>query len=222
MNDKYQNATSLFRERQEIKGIDKFKHSESRWSTVAHMALLWLSKGNGNKLNVYHSIYNSDKRQWLKKIYELNINNWTLSNSIVEGKIQDLFPEHKNSIADMEPDITLLNKKENHTEVILIEVKTVGASVKSNLENYKKLQNYINSEIDGYSCTLYYLLSFGHEDPDWGVLDKSNENILLWEDLLLAIEKSELIEYIAEIGDISHWKDLYSKPYKVGKQYQDI
>ena len=196
---KYENATSLFRERQEIRQIDKFRHSESRWSSIAQMAFIWMTTQSDMSMKVYKSKYNTDKKIWLEKERDFLIDNWKISNSIVEGQIKDLFPNQKD-IPDMKPDITLLDKQGDSTKIILIEVKTVGAGVKTNLKKYKALQDFIN-EIPGYECSYYYLMSYGHEDKDWGVLDDSNDNILLWEDLLLKISDSPIMEYISLDGE---------------------
>ena len=196
---------NLFRERQEIKNLDHFRHSESRWSSIAQMAFIWMTNQCNMNMKVFKSKYNTDKKVWLETEKDLFIDNWSISNSIVEGKIKDLFPDEKD-IPDMEPDLTLLNKQRDTTEIVFIEVKTVGTGVKPNLNKYRLLQDYIN-DIPGYTCSYYYLMSYGHENQDWGVLDTSNDNILLWEDLLLKISDSPLMEYIADDIDMSEWKN---------------
>jgi len=204
---KMENATALFRERKEIREIDELVHSESRWSTIAHMALIWLSKIDGSRLKVFESIYTSNPKEWLVQKDYLTINNWTRKNSVVEGKIRDLFFKHQKSVSRREVDIMQIEDK----KLILIEVKTVGTGVEKSIEADKKLEEEI---LDlGYTCEFYYLLSYGNEPSgkrhkDWELLDQHNCNVLLWEDLLLNIRKSPLMEYIALDIDINQWQEL--------------
>jgi hypothetical protein len=218
-----ENATYLFRERRSLYK-DELRHSESRWSAIAQMAFIWMSKqDNKFLLNVYRSQYEKNEKYWLKKKSHFNINNWDVSNSIVEGNIVDLLKDStvkdalNNKEIIKEPDLVLIDKKdENTTNITLIEVKTVGAGVKDNVTKYRKLVHLING-MDGYTCELYYLMSYGHENksPDWRLLEEDAANIILWEELFLKMkhDKCPLLEYITPLGNIDNWEEYINKRF---------
>ena len=212
-----ESATQLFRQRK-----DGFCHSESRWSAVAQMAFIWMSKEKNKDtyLNVFKSQYIKKKKNWLRADSKFAFLNWSvLESSIVEGNIKDYFLHYfpkDTDIPNMKPDIELIDKKNDETNILIIEVKTVGAKVKGNIENYKDLVEKINLK-PGYTCELYYLMSYGHEDSklhaDWSVLDEYDMNILLWEDLFINMEKLKcpLRDFITPFGDMKKWNKKISE-----------
>lgn len=214
-----ESATYLFRERKKTHN-DDFRHAESRWSALAQMVFIWMSKEGGKYLNVYRSIYNSNPEKWLTKNDEspqLNLNHWTALNSIVDGQIQELFPKEPR-FSIKKPDITLINQSKDNTHITMIEVKTVGASVKDNVNNYQETVKEINT-IDGYTCDLYYLMSYGHEDSpkDWKLLEGVKANIILWEELFLKMQNDRcpLQDYIPlENIDSNYWQEYIENRFQ--------
>lgn len=193
------NATYLFNQ-----PTGGFHHSESRWSSIAQMAFIWLSQKQEG-LTVFKSTITDNRKNWLKKSSnELSFENWTISNTIVEGQIKYIFDKNPLINSPMKPDIVWVNQQVK--KIILIEVKTVGATVigscKENQDQVDRYRNLVsNLSIDGWKCELYYLMSYGHEDEskkhtDWIRLQKDNANILLWEELFSKIEQSEIAPYI--------------------------
>ncbi len=203
-----ENATYLFRERRSLYK-DELRHSESRWSAIAQMAFIWMSQTDGKFLNIFQSQYSTNSENWLKvdeKNSKLIFKNLTSSNTIVEGIISEYFDKSL-KVPKLKPDIVLINGEDKETiHISLIEVKTVGAT-RIETEKYQELEKAINN-IDGYTCKLYYLMSYGHEKSktDWTSLDNAKANIILWEDLFLNIQNSPFINFIGELEDLNYWK----------------
>jgi len=176
-----------------IEPLREYHSSESRWSTILQIALIWLSEF---KNEPHVKIYNSINGELIdtKNIFE--IYRWTNENSVVEGKLNGyLFNNNKwaNAFLNLSPDVVRFDPKLK--EVIFIEVKTVGASVKKNIELYKELNNYMIS--CGWRSRLFYLMSHGHEiHSDWQLLQKVNASILIWEELLSLLLNSPIEKLI--------------------------
>ncbi len=197
-----QNATYLFNQ-----PTGAFHHSESRWSSMAQIAFIYLSQQK-KALGIYKSTFVDDREKWLKKSKnvksELFFDNWTLANTIVEGQIKYIFDKNPLIDSPMKPDIVWVNQQTK--QIVLIEVKTVGATVigssKENQDQVDRYRDLVSKlSIDGWQCELYYLMSYGHEDEskkhlDWIRLQKDNANILLWEELFSKIEQSDIAPYI--------------------------
>ena len=76
----------------------------------------------------------------------LQMNGWTCDNTIVEGRLNGhLFNDTKwpNDFLNLSPDIIRIDTGPNVVKII--EVKTVGASVKPNAKLYQRLNEYIKS-----------------------------------------------------------------------------
>lgn len=209
------NATYLFRQPEK-----SFYHSESRWSAVAQMALIYLSNIKDSKLTLYHSSITQDSAHWLvkdsKEVNELSLENWSVDNTIVEGNIKHIFGDEP--IIESQAYPSIIYKNEKSREIKLIVVRTIGRTVcgrkkegMDNIDRYNQLVDKIRTE--GWKCDLCYLMSYGHEDEgnqceegvideakrhqDWKRLEKVNANILLWEEIFSLISGSELEKYIS-------------------------
>lgn len=185
-----QNATYLFEQPSRI-----FKNSESRWTAMAQMCLLYLSRNNSEQLPVYKS----DTDGYLSKEGSLLISGFEFTNTVCEQKLKgeifeiDSFENKFNHIC---PDILRVDKKEK--QVTIIEIKTLSESVQRNLNLYSDLKKYLSSK-PNWKCDLFYLLSHGHEQRnDWPALARINANIILWEDLF-SLMKDTPIAYL--LGD---------------------
>ncbi len=208
------NATYLFNQPR-----GNFHHSESRWSSIAQIAFIYLSGMKGNGLNVYQSKINQDATNWIKKTVDepqkLLLKEWSVDNTIVEGNIKHIFGD--DPIVESEVFPNIIYKNEKSKEIKLIVVRTIGRTVRGrkkedldNIDRYAQLVEHIEAE--GWKCDLYYLMSYGHEDEgnqceegvidevkrhkDWKRLESTNANILLWEELFYLIQDSELSKYI--------------------------
>lgn len=208
------NATYLFNQPR-----GNFHHSESRWSSIAQIALIYLSGIKESKLNVYRSTINQNATKWLTKTEEkpqkLLLEEWSVDNTIVEGNIKHIFGDDPLIESKVFPNIIYKNEKSKKIKLIVI--RTIGRTVRGrkkenidNIDRYIQLAEKIKAE--GWKCDLYYLMSYGHEDEgsqceegvideakrhqDWKRLEKVNANILLWEELFSLIEDSEVSKYI--------------------------
>jgi len=187
-----ENATYLFNQ-----PTGKFHHSESRWSAIAQLAYIWM--GNKEKeLTTYTSTYFSKNTEnWLQKRGKLSFDGWDSHNTIVEGKLNNkLFSVDgwSKDYDNISPDIVHIDNE--NSKVIMIEIKTIGSSVKSNLKLYQRVVDTLRDS-NKWSCELYYLLSYGHEkNSDWKLLREADAQILLWEELFDKIKDSDIVPYI--------------------------
>jgi len=192
---KLQNATWLF------EGENDFRHSESRWSTIAQIAFIWM-KEQQKALNVYKSTYETgvSEKEWLVQENTLTFDNSNAGNIIVEGRLKPFVfgisdEQWDKKFSRKSPDIIWFDAD----AIKVIEVKTMGRyrDVKENIFAYRDFVDYLQK--NGKKCELYYLLSYGHEThSDWDVLREDNANILLWEELFSKIKNSEIAPYIDE------------------------
>jgi len=187
------NATYMF------EGDKGFHHSESRWNAIAQLAFEWMGK-HKQVLNIYESSYqDKTSKEWLKakKEEHLDFSGMNSKNTIVEGGLTSTVfglkeSEWSKDFSNIKPDIVHIGEE----RIVIIEVKTIGASVKENMNLYKRLveclQKYTQKNV-----SLYYLLSYGHRpNSDWKHLEKYASNILLWEEFFSKIKDSELATYI--------------------------
>ncbi len=208
------NATYLFNQPR-----GNFHHSESRWSSIAQIALIYLSGIKGSELNVYQSKINQDTTKWITKIVnepqKFFLEDWSVNNTIVGGNIKHVFGD--DPIVESEVFPNIIYKNEKSKEIKLIVVRTIGRTVRGrkkedldNIDKYIQLVQKIKAE--GWKCDIYYLMSYGHEDEgnqceegvideakrhlDWKRLESVNANILLWEELFSLIQDSEIAKYI--------------------------
>ncbi len=190
---KKQNATYLFNQPSE-----RFHHSESRWSSIAQLVFEWMGN-NDEVLNIYESLYqDKTSKKWLKvKKLHLDFSEMNSKNTIVEGGLtRTVFgleeSQWHKDFSNIKPDIVHIGEE----RIVCIEVKTIGASVKENMNLYKRLVECLQEHIRK-NVSLYYLLSYGHRpNSDWKHLENHGSNILLWEELFLKIKDSELAPYI--------------------------
>ena len=191
------NATYMF------EGNNGFHHSESRWNAIAQLAFEWMGKvENALKLNIYESSYpNKTSKKWLSaKDEHLDFSGMNSKNTIVEGGLtRTVFglneSQWSKDFSNIKPDIVHIGEE----RIVIIEIKTIGASVKENMTLYKRLVDCLEKHTRK-DVSLYYLLSYGHRpNSDWTHLKDSN--ILLWEELFCKIKDSELAPYIhPELG----------------------
>jgi len=201
-----QNATYLFSQ-----PTEGFHHSESRWNAICQLAFEWMGN-KGVTLDVYHSTYENkaSSPEWLKKDTEISFKGMNSVNTVVEGGLNHTVfglseTAWNKDFNNISPDIVHISKE----QIICIEVKTIGASVKENICLYRRLTNHLKESIPEKNVEFYYLLSYGHNpNSDWKYLSykynpktdcKSPEdgaNILLWEDMFSKIQDSELAPYI--------------------------
>jgi len=185
------NSTYLFAHK------NGFSHSESRWNAIAQLAMVWMGR-HGKQLGVYRSKYESKyTSEWLRSDKKLSFSGWNSKNTIVEGRLNNKLFEIESWSEDYDnisPDIVHIDQTSK--KVVMIEVKTIRSSIKSNLNLYRRLADAINSS-KVWSCEMYYLLSYGHETlTDWKLLNEKGEKILLWEELFFTIAESDLAPYI--------------------------
>ncbi len=210
-----QNATYLFRH-----SDNGFYHSQSRWSTMAQLALIYLSKNAKDGLSVYHSQIVKEPERWLTKSdLTLPLKGWSADNTTVEGNIQYLFVDKGKSLenAGVYPDIVYKNDRKK--EIVLIVVRTIGRTLrgrkKEGMDNFDRYSELVaNIKKEGWKCELYYLMSYGHEDEgnqcepgkvdeskrfqDWKRLEQIGGKILLWEEVFASLIGSELEKYFCD------------------------
>lgn len=106
--------------------------------------------------------------------------------------LETVFPAASWPLAlhNLRPDVIV--RDESTRRASLIEVKTRGASVRRNVDNYESVVEFLVD--NDWNARLFYLLSAGHEDGergDWTLLEKRRSRILLWEDVLHAAEGTD-------------------------------
>lgn len=192
-----QNATYLFEQPERY-----LKNSESRWTAIAQIALMYFSSNEpGKKLPVYES----DKDGYLtEKEKSFQISDFTFLNTVCEcglrGEIFDIQEQNfDNRFLQVKPDI--LYRDKDNKRVVFIEVKTLSESVSRNIGLYDDLCKYLRK--CGWKTDLYYLLSHGHEKKqDWRLLATKESNIILWEDLFEMVAGSPIANLVGHsLGD---------------------
>lgn len=184
------NATYLFQKPSRL-----MKNSESRWTAVAQMSLIYISL---NMSGYRIPVYKSDDEGYLTAEGGFVVSGFDCNNTVCENGLSgDIFGINPfdNRFNGIKPDI--LHVGSQNKKVILIEVKTLSESVVRNISLYSDLNGFLNS--NSWSCELYYLLSHGHETPkDWPALSEHGSNILIWEDLFSVMSKSPISDLIGE------------------------
>lgn len=192
-----QNATYLFKSESK----PYWKNSESRWTAVAQMSLIFMSALNSG---ISLPIYISDSCGYFKLHPEkpyLYVSGFNCDNTVCEcGLRGDIFNINTfvNDFTNIKPDILYVDVVSKHA--IFIEVKTVGESVARNIKRYHDLEKHLREEYQ-WETQLYYLLSHGHEtkkDMDWSLLSEKKAKIILWEDLLGKMAMTPLANLIGE------------------------
>ena len=183
------NATYLFEQPERY-----LKNSESRWTAIAQIALMYLSSNEPKKeLTVYKS---DEKGNLTKEKNPFPISGFTFLNTVCEcGLRKEIFgmENFDNRFLQVKPDILYRDKDDK--KVVLIEVKTLSESVERNLTLYHDLRDYLVK--CGWKCELYYLLSHGHEKKqDWRLLATKESNIILWEDLFEMVAGSPIANLV--------------------------
>lgn len=184
------NATYLFKNPSRL-----MKNSESRWTAVAQMSLIYISK---NMPETHLPVYTSDNEGYLTKTGDFSISNFTCLNTVCESGLKgEIFgiSDFDNRFSNIKPDILHIDK--DAKKIILIEVKTLSESVARNAELYHELRNYLINF--PWKCELLYLLSHGHEKRmDWPILAGHRSPIILWEDLFKIMAESPIAFVIGD------------------------
>lgn len=192
-----QNATYLFEKPERY-----LKNSESRWTAIAQIALMYFSSNEPEKVL---PVYKSDVDGYLtKKEKVFQISGFTFLNTVCEcglrGEIFDIQEQNfDNRFLQVKPDI--LYRDKDNKRVVFIEVKTLSESVSRNIGLYDDLCKYLRD--CGWETDLYYLLSHGHEKKqDWRLLATKESNIILWEDLFEVVAGSPIANLVGHsLGD---------------------
>lgn len=101
-----------------------------------------------------------------------------------------------NEFLHLRPDVTYIRSLAER-RVVFVETKTIGASVKGNVELYSRLVEFLRG--CGWSVELYYLLSVGHEEQkDWARLATVGASIIRWEDVFDAAKETPLGQIFGE------------------------
>jgi hypothetical protein len=150
------------------------------WAAYFAMFLLWESQSpEPRKVPVY----SCDPRGHLAAMPDaLPICGLTFADVIVDGRLSGEpfgLKEWPNVLRDLQVDVVLLKRDRKTAE--FIEVKTIGESVKRNLERYPKVCETLQKS--GWNAKLYYLLSHGHEKMEDFKLLVGKSRIILWEDV---------------------------------------
>jgi len=205
------NATYLF-----IEPHRKHHHSESYWTSLFSLYLLYLSKTQKNTSLPAFKLIKEDGQSCFRPDGYLHVpKDMDFSNIIVEGRFgQAAIPDDKNveipkNLLNLKPDIFIVK----NDQIIIIEVKTIG----SYLTNYQKERYeeiYIFLIQRGYKLQLYFLLSAGHEQKNIDLLEYHPSNIstykiLLWEHIFKHMyENNSESSFCKCLGDISrYYKD---------------
>lgn len=171
------NATYLFE-----KPRREFHNAELWWTSYFTLFSFWASS-SGYLLVLPTYCYSAGDR--LEENGKLSLEKCNYQSTVVDGKLRgDVFgmKDWPNRFRDLKPDVTIIHSRESR-EVSLIEVKTIGASVKGNALLYADLRDRLLE--CQWRVGLYYLLSRGHEENgDWPVLRNIRASIILWEDVL--------------------------------------
>jgi hypothetical protein len=183
-------ATYLFEKPSQI-----MKNSESRWTAVAQMSLIYIS---ANMPGLKIPIYQSDEEGYLNVQGQLHVSDYTFLNTVCENPLRGEIFEIKDfnkHFDGLKIDIIRIDKKGR--KVVLIEVKTLSESVRRNISLYEDLKKYLES--CSWNCQLHYLLSHSHEkDSDWPLLSRHHSSIITWEDLFAVMAKTPLSYLIGE------------------------
>lgn len=172
---KHDNATWFFE-----KPSRNFHNAEVWWTSFFTIFAFYMARsGKGITLPVFKVNKSTD----LVPDSRIDLGGLTYENTVVDARLRkEVFglPDWPNQFNDIKPDITVVSK--SSTSVILIEVKTIGTSVKRNALFYPALRDHMRSL--GWKSELYYLMSEGHEETsDWPILQKTASNVLRWEDI---------------------------------------
>jgi hypothetical protein len=192
---KMQNATYLFERPERY-----LKNSESRWTAIAQIALMYLSANEPAK---ELPVYKSCKDGYLNKEKDgFPISGFTFLNTVCEcGLRKEIFgiQDFDNQFLHVKPDILYMDK--DNKRVVFAEVKTLSESVSRNINLYDNLCTYLRGQ--GWKTDLYYLLSHGHEKKqDWSRLADKGSNIILWEDLFEVLAGSPIANLVGHsLGD---------------------
>ncbi len=165
--------------------------SEAEW-TIWFMDLVawWVAQSAPLKLPFYRVSANG----CFRKAGDLELCRPPLRPDLkVDRWLETVFPAESWPLAlhNLRPDVIV--RDESTRRASLIEVKTRGASVRRNVDNYESVVEFLVD--NGWSAQLFYLLSAGHEDGprgDWELLEERRSHIILWEDVLAAAIGSDI------------------------------
>jgi hypothetical protein len=177
------NATYLFE-----KPFRTFHNCEVWWTSFFTLFALWCST---NQRSFSLPTYQCTEDDSLHPVGIISFQDLSYGNVIVDGRLRgDVLgiADWPNRFADIKPDVTILHSLTDR-QITFVEVKTIGASVKSNAPLYSELTDFMRTK--NWNVKFLYLMSDGHEaSSDWGVLRKYAQEIILWEDVLRATVKT--------------------------------
>jgi hypothetical protein len=172
-----QDATYLFE-----KPNCNFHNSESWWSGFFSTLLLYLACNRSATTIIPTKTL---RKGSFHEAPGLNIRNLRFQNVVVEGRLSKHsfgLPDWPDDFADLKPDVTIVYRDIHRA--VLIENKTIGASIAPNVDKYLQLRDYLRRDCQ-WEAELYYLISCGHETHrDWELIADYSLALILWEDVL--------------------------------------
>lgn len=173
------NATWFFRDA---------RKSESWWSCFFSLAVLSLAKVPDN-----HKIplrrYVSKPKWEYPVIRVIDCQKFSFGSVLVEQKLkpEDFnIPKSEWPNTFPEPDVVLIDRDEKRVQII--ENKTIGASLRTQLKRYKDLEKYLRA--NAWRAEVVLLLSVGYEERhEWKYIDEQKFSVILWEDVLRMIDQ---------------------------------
>lgn len=180
------NATWLFQEPDR-----RFHNSESWWSSLFGLLLLYLAKRPGNGEIPLRRYVSKPKWKYVRD-GSLDYHELEFKDILVEPKLSgEVFGGIKwpKEFVDLKPDILVLRPKPRMA--VLIENKTIGARFGKQLERYIEIRHHLKAS--GWSVEFLPLLSVGFEAQyEWENLEKHHLRLILWEDVLRLLDTIEL------------------------------
>jgi len=184
--DGIDNVTYLF----DKPDVNSHNH-ESFWASLFAIFLVCASQSKIEfKLPVYFIDKDNDYEPTTSKerTFRISSNLSFDKNIIVDSTFSNkLFPGLPPTLWSLRPDIMIL--KEKNVPHILVETKTTGRHEigEYQLSLYKEIKEFFGD------IEIYFLISRGHENKnDRDLLSKEKFSILLWEDVLPKIVKSNV------------------------------
>ena len=190
------NATHLFE-----KPFRQFHNSESWWSTFFSLFALEESNAKDTRpLPVWRYLHHN--RYWCSGAFDVSGLNF--GNVVVEGSLcaqPFRLPIWPPEYLALKVDIVMI--RDRHT--ILVEAKTIGASIAKNLLLYVGLTNHLRSK--GWDADFYHLISYGHEiESDWKLISDHGLEFFMWEDVLRLASTTAVGQTLGI--DLSEYTDL--------------
>jgi hypothetical protein len=186
MEPKVRDATWLF-EKHKTK-------SEQWWSTIFTLVIASLARrGSPTEFPLWR-YRNSGNEQWFEPLKEyFSFRFLSLAQVHVEAELCNVFPEFLPDIS-IQPDIVVTDP--GNQIAWIIENKTYGAGP-GNLEAYHEAGLRLCAQ--GWKAQTLLLISAGNPyDEIWKLVERLEIPILLWEDVLRALDK---VRWLADLFD---------------------